>query len=100
MGGGGPITILRVFRENGVKTFFFPGSTSVYLGGVGRARAFAGCLAWAFTIGAEHCDRPCNLDFRVDFQECASKSYQARKAKLAFYTSRVSDFNICPFPDG
>jgi len=66
-GGGGPITILRVFRENGVKTFSFPGSTSVYPG-VGRAWGFAGCLAWAFMIAAERCDRPYNLDFRVIFR--------------------------------
>ena len=52
-GGGGPITILRVFRENGVKTFSFPGSTSVYPG-VGRAWGFAGCLAWAFTLAPQN----------------------------------------------
>ena len=52
MGGRGPITILRAFREKRCENFlFFPGSTSVYMG-VGRARGFA-CLAWAFTIAGK-----------------------------------------------
>ena len=57
-------------------------------------------MAWAFTLAPQNVGIGLAILAGIIFRSVRLKSCQARKAKLAFYTSRVTDFNICPFPDG